>query len=74
MYETIYFGLWELDIKNPNKLDKFNKIDELVKSNKQDFEEALKIVKTKENLNLRRKKKDYTFVNRKIRLNLLYYY
>ena len=47
MYESIYLGLWELDIKNPNKLDKFNKIDELVKNNKQDFEEALKIAKTK---------------------------
>lgn len=34
----------------------------------------INIVKTKENLNLRRKKKDYTFVNRKIRFNLLYYY
>lgn len=34
----------------------------------------INIVETKENLNLRRKKKDYTFVNRKIRFNLLYYY
>lgn len=34
----------------------------------------INIVETKENLNLKRKKKDYTFVNRKIRFNLLYYY
>ena len=47
MYESIYLGFWELDIKNPNKLDKYNKVDELVKNNKQDFEEALKIAKTK---------------------------
>ena len=47
MYESMYLGLLELDIKNPNKLDKYNKVDELVKSGKQDFEEALKIANTK---------------------------
>ena len=47
MYESIYFGFWELDIKNPNKLDKYNKVDELVKNGKQDFEEVLKIANKK---------------------------
>lgn len=47
MYESIYLGLWEQDIKNPNKLDKYNNMDEFAKNGQQYFEKALKIAKTK---------------------------
>ena len=46
-YEALYLGLWELDIKNPNKLDKYDEVDEFGKSGRQDLEKAVKIAKTK---------------------------
>ena len=46
-YEVVYLGLWEFDTKKPKTLDKYKTVKEFA-SNKADFNEIMKLAKSKE--------------------------